>query len=216
MLKAVIFDLDGVLVDSTDLQIEAMRIFIASFSKVYSQPQSGREGMRIIDIISDYKDIYDLPGTVNELYKKRQEIYFSLAREKLELMRGAYALLQKIKSLHLKLALATSGDSMYVQLIFHKFPLLSSYFSTVVTGDDVLRGKPYLDIYKKVLESLKIQAHEAVAIEDSVNGITSAKAANLQVICVPNIHYYDADYSQADKIFNSLLEVADTIISPDV
>ncbi len=207
MIKAVIFDLDGVLVDSTPLQLEANRRFLEGFGKVYAIPTSGREGMRIIDIISDYKDIYELPGDLDELYAKRQKIYLEMVRTKLQLFSGVLELLGKLKQRQLLLALATSGSRDYVNTLFFKFSELKLAFSVIVTGDDVVRGKPYPDIYKKALENLGIKPAEAVVIEDSVNGIVAAKGAKLQVICVPNSNYPDADYSQADKKFHNLAEV---------
>lgn len=207
MLKAVIFDLDGLLVDSTPLQQEANRRFIESFGKVYLWPESGREGMRIVDVIRDYKDIFDLPGTVEYLYKKRQQVYFDLARKELVLFPFTLSLLAKLKKRNLLLALATSGDNAYVDLVFTKFTRLRDFFSIVVTSEDVVRGKPYPDVYQKTMEKLKISTSEAVVIEDSVNGILAAKAAGIQVICIPNQHYPDAVYRDADQVFDSLGEV---------
>lgn len=211
MLKAVIFDLDGLLVDSTPLQQQAMRQFVESFGKIYLWPKSGREGMRIIDIVRDLKDIFDLPGRAEDLYKKRQEIYFELARRELRLFPGVLPFLAKLKQRKLRLALATSGDRDYVALIWEKFPRLKKYFSVVVTGEDVLRGKPYPDVYQKSLQKMYIRPEEAIVLEDSVNGIMSAKAAGIEVICVPNLHYPDADYSQADQIYPDLESVVQKI-----
>lgn len=207
MLKAVIFDLDGLLIDSTPVQQEANRIFLNNFGKIVL-PSTGREGMRIIDIIREYKDIYDLPGSVEELYAKRQAIFFKLAKVHLKLYPGANQLVEKLNKRSLRLALATSGDRDYVNLFFGKFPRISKFFSTIVTSEDVRRGKPYPDVYQIALVKLNIAADEVVVLEDSVNGITAAKTAGLQVICVPNRNYPEADYSQADKIFPSLVDIS--------
>lgn len=211
MLKAVIFDLDGLLVDSTPLQLEANRIFIESFGKLYLTPKSGREGMRIIDIIRDYKDIYDLPGNLEDLYKKRQLIYFKLVKSQLSLFPGVDAVIEKIMQKKIRMALATSGDAYYVKLVFQKFPQVQNAMEIVVTGDDVERGKPYPDIYIEALKQLKIKAAEAVVVEDSVNGILAAKAAKIQVIAIPNRNYPDADYSMVDTAFPDLKTLAKKI-----
>ena len=212
MLKAVIVDLDGTLVDSTLLQQEAMRLFIESFGKIYLPPKGSREGMRIIDIIDDYKDIFDLPGSTADLYKKRQEIYFGLVTKKLQLFPDVFLLLEKFKKKNLRIVLATSGDREYVRRVWRKFPELGNYFTLVVTGDDVVRGKPYPDIYQKALDELNIKSQEAVVIEDSTNGVLAAKAAKIKVVCVPNKQYPDADYTQADALFPSLKVVANMIV----
>ncbi len=211
MIEAVIFDLDGLMVNSTPIQQEASRIFLESFGKVVTKTLQGREGMRIIDIIADYKDIYNLPGTLDELYHKRQQIYFKLARRGLILMPDLLPLLDKIKEKGLRMAIATSGDQEYITLLFEKFPQLKPYFSVIVTSEDVAHGKPYPDVYKKAAEKLGLSTTLCVVIEDSMNGITAAKSAGMQVICVPNENYPDADYSEADKLFSNLSEVAGAI-----
>lgn len=212
MLKAVIFDLDGLLVDSTPVHFQANELFLKEFGKVYLRPQSGSEGKRMIDIVREYKDIYDLPGEVEDLYEKRQQLFYSLVQDKIELFPGAWDLIQKLRQRNLRLAMATSGDRYYVDLLFHKYPELAQTFLTVVTSEDVVRGKPAPDVFIETLKKLDIIASEAVVLEDSVNGIAAAKAAGIQVICIPNKNYPDADYSLADKIFPSLSDVAASLI----
>lgn len=199
------------MVDSTPLQQEASRIFIKSFGKIFL-PSEGREGMRMIDIVREYKDIFDLPGSVEELYLHRQDIFYDLVRQKLELFPGVWPLLAKLKNRNLKLAIATSGDRSYMNNIFAKFPNLSEFFKVVIVSEDVERGKPDPEVYLKTLQALKVKAEEAVVLEDSINGIIAAKAAHIQVICVPNKNYPEADYSEADKVFNSLEEVEKAIV----
>ncbi len=211
MLKAVIFDLDGLLVDSTPLHREADHAFIESFNKVHYKSQGGREGMRIIDIIRDYKDIYDLPGNVEDLYALRQQKFLELAKQKLTLFPGVMELLQKLKQRKLKIGLATSGDRDYVRLVFNKFPDFKDTFDKAVTSEDVERGKPYPDCYLKILEKLQVKPDEAVVLEDSFNGIAAAKNAGIKVIAIPNKHYQEADYSNADIIFNDLSEAENAI-----
>ena len=211
MLKAVIFDLDGLLVDSTPIQLEANRIFLAAYDKVYL-PTAGREGMRIIDIIRDFKDIYQLPGEVADLYAERQEIFFGLVTKQLELFPGVLSLLTKLKQKNIEIALATSGSKDYIRTLFAKYLQLEGFFQIIVTGDEVVRGKPYPDIYLLALKELNFAPTQCVVIEDSFNGILAAKAAGIQVICVPNKHYPDADYSQANRIFDTLEEVTKAIV----
>lgn len=211
MLSAVIFDLDGLLVDSTPLQWEANRLFLERHHKLHATGANGREGMRIIDIIGEYKDIYELAEPLDELYQQRQEIFFALAREKLELFPGALELLEKIRKRKLKIALATSGDKNYLTVLFEKFPLLKNYFEVIVSSEDVITGKPHPQVFLTAAEKLGCIPKDCVVIEDSVNGILAAKAAGMQVICVPNQNYPDADYSAANKTFDTLSEVAQAI-----
>src|SRR3989344_207732 len=211
MISAVIFDLDGLLVDSTPLQLKASHKFLENYGKLHFTSHAGREGMRMIDIIEEYKDIYDLPGSVEDLYHQRQQIFFEMARKELELFPGALPLLVHLKQRRLKLALATSGDRDYLQVIFEKFPELQNYFTLVISSEDVLQGKPNPEVFTKTAQKLGVAPAECVVLEDSANGVLAAKAAGMQVICVPNQNYPDADYSQADKVFASLEEVAQAL-----
>ncbi len=211
MLKAVIFDLDGLLVDSTPLQQRANEEFITSFGKIYMISE-GREGLRIIDILREFKDIYNLPGNLEDLYTKRQMIFYRLAREKLELFPGARAVLEKFKARSYTCALATSGDRGYIAVIFEKYPLFKHYFQVILTSEDVVRGKPDPEIYTKTVTRLGVTPQEAVVIEDSINGILAAKRAGIQVICIPNYAYPNADYSLADQVFYSLEELSEALV----
>lgn len=204
MLKAVIFDFDGLLSDSTPLHKKANQQFLHSFGKIHISSHGGREGMRIIDIVREYKDIYDLPGKIEDLYQTRQKIFYRIVNEKLVLFDCVYPLLEKLHIKKLILALATSGDRNYINLVFKKFPKLVKYFSVVVTGDDVIRGKPYPDIYQKILKMMNLRPDECVVIEDSINGILAGKAAGITAIAIPNKYYPEADYSIADKSFSTL------------
>ncbi len=211
MLKAVIFDLDGLLVDSTPVQEEAFRRFVEGHGKVYLPGTSGQSGKRIIDIIREYKDLYDLPGNIGELYKERQNIFYRLVNQSLQMFPGALRLLDKLKQKRLELALATSGDNEYIKVLFRKYPEMEKYFSVVITSEDVARGKPFPDVFQKALNRLGLKPEDAVVIEDSINGILAAKAAGILTICVPNRHFPDADVSIADRIFPSLEDIAQAI-----
>jgi len=210
MLKAVIFDLDGLLVDSTPLQWEANKIFLQKHGKQFAVPQN-REGMRIIDILLEMKDLYDLAGDIEDLYMDRQQIYFDIVRKELELFPGALELLENLKKRGIKIALATSGDRNYISVLFEKFPQLNDYFSVIVSSEDVKIGKPNPEVFLTTAKKLNAAAQECVVLEDSVNGILAAKAAHMEVICIPNLNYPEADYFQADAVFANLHEAAQAI-----
>jgi HAD superfamily hydrolase (TIGR01509 family) len=212
MLKAIIFDFDGLLTDSNPLHAEANQQFLTKYGKIHSSSKGKREGLRIIDCIREYKDIYNLSPDISQLYAERQAIFYKLVKEKLELFSGAMPLLEKIKIKKIKIILATSGDKGYINLVFDKFPEFARYFSLVVTGDDVVRGKPYPDIYEQVLKKISLAANECIVVEDSINGILSGKAAGIKVVAIPNIHYPEADYSIADKIFENLDQFNKSIV----
>lgn len=211
MVKAVIFDLDGVLVDSHQVHEDASQKFLENYGKLHFSSLSSHSGKRIVDIVAEYKDIYNLPGNVDDLYQKRQQIFYGLVKENLELYPSVLSLLQKLKNRNIKIAIATSGDAFYLKIIFEKFPKLKSFIDSLVTGDDVARGKPYPDIFIKTAQKLNLQPYECVVVEDSTNGILAAKAAGMAVLAVPSIYYSDADYSSADKIFENLRDIEKAI-----
>jgi HAD superfamily hydrolase (TIGR01509 family) len=211
MLRAVIFDLDGLLVDSTPLQQEASQVFLENLGVLHFSPKGGREGMRMIDIIREYQDIYNLPGKLEDLYATRQAIFYKLVDEKLQLFPGAWELLEKIKNRGYKIALATSGDRPYVTHLFKKFPKLLDYFTLVLTSEDVLAGKPNPEVYSLAAKQLEVSTHECIVLEDSFNGVAAAKRAGMSVIAVPNKNYPNAEFILADHVFDSLPQVLSAI-----
>jgi len=184
MLKAVIFDMDGVLVDSMPYHADA---WVSVFKEV---------GINI-----RREDIYDIEGSnhigiINLVFKKagrtpehadflrlshnKQEIFSKI--NKVKVFEGIYECINTLKNKCL-LAVASGSDrAVVIEFIGRFFP---ETFSAVVTGNDVKEGKPSPEPYLKAVEMLKVKKNECIVIENAPLGVESAKRAGLYCIAIP-------------------------------
>lgn len=178
-IKTLIFDMDGVIVDSEPIhkwaEVETCREF---GMEVSDKEWDGFRGKKLEDIFSYASEKY---GTGNEPIEKMIErkinIYLSRALKDLQLISGAYEFLKEQKNnRRYRLALTTSGRKNQQEKILSKFNLLE-FFEVIVTSEDVRRGKPHPDPYIVTTEKLNERPENCLVIEDSDNGIISAKGA---------------------------------------
>lgn len=182
-MQAVIFDLDGVLVDSEPAQGKASRDLFARYGKKYTE-RHGQEflGVRVREEIAILKRRWHLEPSVEMLLAQRRQIFERLLGS-LELKPGARELLQQLAVRHIPLGLGTSSETWYVDRVMAKFNL-RRYFKAIVTGDDVVKGKPDPEVYLKVARGLGVAPEECVVIEDAPSGAAAAKAAGMAVILI--------------------------------
>lgn len=180
--KAIIFDMDGVLVDSEPLQVESER-FVCKENNI-NIPLSewdnfkGKTNQTIFQyIINNFTD-----GSLNaeELSEQKRSTYLELANSRLSLIPGVVEFLEKVRSRFDKIGLATSSSQRVQEAVFHQFDL-HKHFDALITGDMVSIGKPHPEPYQKAAERLGLDPAICIVIEDSDNGIISAKGAG----CLP-------------------------------
>ncbi len=207
-VHAVVFDLDGLLVDSEPVQIEAWRDFLATHDKTLDQALLNRlYGLRVWDTARVVIDELGLDMTVDQVVEQRDARFFELLPGRLVAMPGATEIVNTLYDLGVRLALATSGHRRYVDVALEALNL-QGMFEIEVTGDMVERGKPAPDIYLAAAERLTLTPGSCVALEDAPNGIASAKAAGMSCLTVPNHMTADIDgFSQADAVLKSLNDV---------
>ena len=210
MIKAVIFDFDGVLVDSEKANIEAA---VATFkelelplSEVEIQSIPGRSSVDFIPLFLENRNIAD--SSVHRLvWEKNKDNYDKIWDEAVSLTPGVNQLISSLKENGKVLAIATTNRQVTVEKFFRKFGFRQS-FSAIITGEDVTKRKPDPEVYLLVAQKLGVNTNEAIAVEDTEVGIKSAKAAGLKCIAVPNGYTKDDDFSEADYIASSIMEVS--------
>jgi beta-phosphoglucomutase len=179
LIKAIIFDMDGVLVDSEPIhekvEIETLEEFGMAVPKA---EWDGFRGKKIEDIFYYAIGKY---GTgkedIEEMIERKIEKYLSEALKSMELIAGAREFLGNLKSqAGLRLALTTSGRKVQQDKILEKFGL-RNYFEIMVTADEINRGKPDPEPYLVTVGKLGEDSGRCLVIEDSDNGILSAKGA---------------------------------------
>src|SRR3990172_5059454 len=181
-IKALIFDMDGVIVDSEPIHEKAEMEVCREFGmEVPKSEWDNFRGKKLEDIFSFASKKY---GTGNEpierMIERKIETYLAYALSDMQLVTGAYDFLQELKrNQKYRYALTTSGRRFQQEKILAKFNLVN-FFQIMVTAEDVKNGKPHPEPYAITVEKLGELPSSCLVLEDSDNGILSSKAAGCQ------------------------------------
>jgi beta-phosphoglucomutase len=208
MLSGVVFDLDGVIVDSHPLHKRAWRAFLASVGKQVSEQDLDFifEGRRRRDILIHF--LGELSDTEIQGYGNKKDEYFRQAASELEPVPGTVEFIRTVKKAELRLAVATSASRQRAQWTLQQLNI-ADYFEVLVTGDDVVQSKPDPTIYRLAAQRLGVSPERLFAIEDSVCGVRSAKSAGLPCIGIAtgrNVH--PLILSGADRVVSTLVDLS--------
>ncbi len=209
--KAVIFDLDGLLIDSETLYHKVSYSMTEEFGKTLTDvtiaKQMGRSPLESLEIYRRDLGIEHL--TALELVDMRHERMVREFRENLEPMPGALEIIRRLHG-RIRMALATGSPKELMKIAFDRFEL-APYFEHVQTSEELLLGKPDPEIYCLTIQSLQVNPVECIVLEDSSNGVISGHRAGCFVIAVPNEHTLRQDFSCADAQVKDLTEAGDLI-----
>lgn len=214
MIKAVIFDMDGLIVDSEPIQSKGFELLLREYNK---KPIYHANGLIQIVGIPDnsvqMKIKYNIDEKIEIIKQKRQRFYQKVLKSKvIKSMPGLNYLLKFLKQNNFKIAVATSSFFEDINVIFSKLKLFP-YFDVLVSCEDVVKKKPAPDIYLKAAKRLNIKPAECLVLEDSETGVSAGKNAGMKVIAVPNKFTKNHDFSKADLIVKSLNNIDWKIIS---
>ena len=216
MIKAIIFDMDDLIVNSDPLHSIAWERVLSDFGKSFDDIPSNKKskfiGMRVIDICKEIINILGLDIDLNTFYEKRTKVFLEIVKSELELMPGLLESLELFSSNDYKIALASSGAKKYIDLVLDKFNI-RKYFDIIVSGDNVSIGKPHPETYIVASKMLNLKAEECVVLEDAENGIISAIQAGCKCIAVHNPHTPYQNLSEATLSISSLKDINLDIIS---
>ena len=207
MIKAVVFDMDGVMVDSEYLWERAETILLSRRNIKYNdQYRDQIVGLNQNDSGKLLIETFSLNESIEEVISERIDILFELYDSQLKLNAGLINLLEKLKINKFLLAVASSLPKKVVRYVVDKFKL-SNYFHAIISGDNAAEGKPHPEIYLKTAQVLSTAPNSCVAIEDSINGLISAKEAGMYCIAVPDKRLSQNLFKKADIILCSLDEI---------
>jgi HAD superfamily hydrolase (TIGR01509 family) len=196
-----LFDLDGLLINSEDLYLEANKVYFSQFGFEFTEALHKQgTGKKFADWIKTVVDI-DLDGST--ILTERNKVYFELANTQLHLLPGAIKVLDYAKS-NGKTALVTSSNRDYVEFVF-KHTGIADYFDSVIAGDDVTKGKPDPEGYINAAKRLEVESDTCIVFEDAPNGVEAGINAAMKVVAVPSPYVIgDATFSKADLVINTL------------
>ena len=209
MFKAVLFDMDGVIVDTEPLHCKAyFKMFKAVNISVSTDLYESFTGQSTLDICKQLCQHYKLgepPATLVQLKRKFFKELFA-SDDSLTLIEGV---LKRIKEYHqqgMTLVLASSASMSTINKVFKRFEL-DPYFVAKLSGADLKASKPHPAIFIKAAKASGFAKEECVVIEDSTNGIAAANAAGIFCIGFKSPHSKNQDYTKASKIITDFSEI---------
>ncbi|HLB18399.1 MAG TPA: HAD family phosphatase [Gaiellaceae bacterium] len=185
MIDAVVFDLDGVIIDSEELWDEVREDLARERGGRWSaQAQADMMGMSSTEWSRYLHEVVGLPEPPGEISREVVERMLARYSESLPLVDGAVDAVKRLAA-HWRLAVASSSNRELIDRVL-EVSGLAPYFEVTVSSEEVGRGKPAPDVYLEAARRLGVDAARSVAIEDSASGIRSAHAAGMHVVAIPN------------------------------
>jgi HAD superfamily hydrolase (TIGR01509 family) len=211
--QSVIFDMDGVLMDSEQLWNESKQEVVRDYGGHWrDDAPTAMMGMSSPEWSAYMHDELGVPMSVDEINRAVVDRMKEHYREQLPLLPGA---VEVVRSLHRRwpLALASSANREIIDFALDAAGLAGEFRATV-SSEEVEHGKPAPDVYLEAARRLGVQPERCVAIEDSSNGLRSAAAAGMAVIAVPNEHYPPSDdaLALAAAVVHSLPEITPELV----
>ncbi|WP_369764826.1 HAD family hydrolase [Flavobacterium sp. WC2429] len=209
MIQTVIFDMDGVIVDTEpvhryayfqqfgELQIDVTEEMFTSFT-----------GNSTRNTFQKVKDIFQLENDVEDMIQRKRTIFNDAfdKKEDLELLVGVENLIKDFHQKGMQLILASSASKVTIERVFNRFKL-HDYFTHIVSGEDFPNSKPHPAIFEHAASLSVAPKDNCIVIEDSTNGIKAAKAAGIFCVAYNSFHSKDQDLSEADVIINHFSDI---------
>jgi HAD superfamily hydrolase (TIGR01509 family) len=205
-LKAVLFDMDGVIVDSEPLWSEAEKQLLARRNLAYSPSlktaMMGRDARGAVGFLIEH---YGLPESQDELIGERNQLIAELFQEHLKAMPGALEMVRSVIAARIVTGLVSSSPKPLMELALEKLGA-TGLFALALSGDQVTRGKPAPDIYISAAEKLGVRPECCLVIEDAPHGVTAAKHAGMFCLAI-NTSVSAVELAMADKVVSGFEEV---------
>jgi HAD superfamily hydrolase (TIGR01509 family) len=169
-------------------------------------------GRRVRELTDTLAERFGKPP--EEVLAAREAIFWRLLEDGgVRPMPGLVTAIARLKGAGLVLAVATSGTRAYVELVLHRLGVRAA-FRAVVSGEDVTFGKPHPESYLRAAALLAATPADCVALEDTVHGVTAARAAGMHAVAVPNAMTAGMDFSAAEAVVADLEAAAGYVLAP--
>lgn len=208
MIKAVIFDMDGVITRTGAIQASAESQVFATVG-IHIIPEeivSRYSGWKDTEMFKDMAKRHHIKEDVHKLRKKKWEImYKNLSSGSIPVIPSALDLIEKLLKNRYILALASSTNRKFISIIINSLSIKEK-FSVVISGDEVKEGKPNPGIFLLAASKLNLAPSTCLVIEDAPSGVKAAKAAGMKCIAITTTHP-KSELVEADKIIDSFKEL---------
>ncbi|MEW6681228.1 MAG: HAD family phosphatase [bacterium] len=213
MISAVIFDMDGLMVETESLYskaaIEIARRRNKEFTLKIKQEMMGRLGIESMRIFKERLSLLESP---QELLSERAIIYDRLLRkEGVKPMPGLYELLNLLDSLKIPYSIASSSKRRWIDFILESLKIKDRFVS-ILSGEDIKNGKPDPEIYIKAIKILGKPQEKCLILEDATSGVISAKKAGAKCIAVRNEFNQGLSFKEADLVLESLKDITKEVL----
>ena len=200
--KGVIFDMDGTLIESTEADYLAWQRTFADFGRELTFfDYKPLLGIKSADVIRKTLGVIDEDEVKKCLATKLQYFKEIMRTQGIQPVLGAKQLLQQVKNLPGKMALATSSRREKMNMVMTDLKFLD-YFDEIVTGEEVINSKPAPDVFLLAAKKLNLNPEDCVVLEDAVSGVSAAKAAGMKCIAITTTHSADL-LTEADIVIDS-------------
>lgn len=205
-INAIIFDMDGLMFDTESqfsfAQSEVLKRYNRTFTLKIQNKMMGRKPLDAIKIMVEELNINEDPL---KIANERDEVYIKLIQKQSQPMPGLLEFLDKLNKHKIRKAIASGSYKSWINILLMRFNI-QNQFEVIVSGEDVIEAKPNPEIYIRAVHNLQLPASSCVALEDSVNGILSAKSAGCYTVAIPNKFTEKQDFSAADYVVSSLID----------
>jgi HAD superfamily hydrolase (TIGR01509 family) len=206
-VRAVIFDMDGLMIDSESAYWEAGRRIARSFGKEVTEKTLGNMmGRKPIESMNIFAADLGLTVPPQELLERRDAEVFGVLQRGVKPMPGLMPTLDALRGKY-RLAIATSATRKFVDVVITQLGI-SSRFEALQTSDNVIEGKPSPEIYLKAMAQLHLPGDECAVLEDSSNGALAGKRAGAYTIAVPSEYTHWQDLGFVDYVAKNLEDAA--------
>ncbi|MCP4782002.1 MAG: HAD family phosphatase [Fuerstiella sp.] len=207
-IRAVVFDLDGLMLNTEDVfDLAGNELMLRRGLRMTDAIRHRMLGRRPDEAFQALKDLSGITDDIEDLKQETRELFEAIAEDHLKIMPGLLSLLADIEDRKLPKAVATSSPRDYMTHLLNRFGLLQR-FDITLAAEDVTEGKPHPEIYLAATGLLDVMPENTLVLEDSETGMRAAAAAGTFVFAVPNRHTQHGDFSQASRVVSSLADTS--------